>query len=322
MPLPPEGERQKLSIPADRVFQFSPSDQDFLLTQAFAMAQPRSMKWIWVLLATAALGCLGLIITQPNLFQTQSLAPSGAAKAPVPKVAASQVQTAATATYPEPPECKLTLKESLHQVEALLVGLSSAKTMDERLICVASPDSQRLALAEFFAASQNQLKVEAFRALPMPAKLMPSGHQIVLFEAKTNSAGVGTSLIRLTGPDRDSLRLDWPLLEDSHTGALTTFLKTPEARPRWISLGLKRNFGFSESKPVRDASHVFDVQGQADGVDRTVALCAKDSAFGRVIDRVVSWDELYLIRLLVSWAPVDGKQRLVLIDAEHMPGTL
>jgi hypothetical protein len=317
------GDWSPLQAAGDRAFHFGPTEHDMLFTKAFELAQPRSMTWIWVVLSIAAAVCVGLLITKPDLFDMQSHAPSSAAVTPT-KPAQSSVPpiTASMASYPEPPESKLTMNVAQAQVQTLINALSEAKTLDDRLLCIASADDNRAAVSEFFALRQNELKVEAFRPLPLPAKLLPGGHSTLLFEARTNSAGVGTSLIRLTGPSMDSLLLDWNLLQDSHTGALTAFIKNSSARPRWITLGLKRNFGFDEPKTVRDACHAFDVQGQADGSDRIIALCPKDSAFGRAIDRIVSWDELYLVRLLISWTPVEGKQRLTLIDAEHMPGTL
>lgn len=292
--------------------------------QTFITTRGRSFPWLGVVLSLVAAGGAAALVILPMLKEEEK----NTARATMPEQqiigtaleSVEPIQSTAP-QYPTPPECQVTLDETTQKVQGLLADLCQAQTQEQRLACVAYAEDQRQSMAEYFVLNPKPMVAAGFRILPAPARLLPGRHETYLFEAKTNGSARGTTLLRLTGPSVSALKLDWDLLLDSHTGALTTFIQDPVAKPRWLSLALKRSFGFSESVGVRDSCHVFDIQGTADGTDRTIALCPKDSAFGRALDRAVPWNDLYIVRLLVGWAPISGNTRLTLLDGKHMPGT-
>jgi hypothetical protein len=306
-------------------FALGPTGDEPLQSKAYELAQPRGFPWAWVLVGLTLAGCVTGLLLLPSILEGQrrTLSSEGAESAAVGQQGLPEpLQTIAVAkpAYPMPAECALGLEQSKTLLHELLVALSGAQSLEDKLRCVAKPLEKRKAMEQFFALPQNDLRVSAFRVLPVRAKLLPGRYDTFLFEARTNALGRGTSILRLTGPDASNLKIDWDLLEDSHTGALTEFMKDKSARPRWVSVGLKRNFGFEEPAEVRDMCHMYDVQGQGDGSDRVLALCPKDSAFGRALEQAVSWNDLYLVRVLVGWSPIEGSQRLTLLDAMQMPG--
>jgi hypothetical protein len=290
--------------------------------QSFIVTRGRRFPWLSLVLSLGLAGGAAALVIAPMLKESeQNTARAAMPEQQIVGTALESVEPESPIRqYPMLPECQITLDESKAKVEGLLADLCAAQTPEQRLACIANAEQLRQSMAEYFVLNPKPMGRAAFRILPAPARLLPGRHETYIFEAKTNDAEHGTTLLRLTGPSVSALKLDWELLQDSHSGALTSFLKDPVAKPRWISLAVKRSFGFSESVGIRDTCHVFDIQGTADGMDRTVALCPKDSAFGRALDRAVAWNDLYIMRVLVGWSPIAGNSRLTLLDGKQMPG--
>jgi hypothetical protein len=302
--------------------RFSPAGvmaEGAVFSHTLAQARERRLTWLWLSLGCLILAGAGLIALKPEWITGQTASLSAEAEPTWTKSHPVLLAKPAAPSLPPSPESSVGYRESAAQVNRLIQAFQTAKTTDERIACLAYGEQKRQAVGEFFASSEGQISLHAFRPLPVMVKLLPSGSESPIFEAQTHANNTGSTLLRLTGPDREHLRLDWDLLKDSHTGALAKLGKDPSAAARWISVGLTRSFGLEEAKEIREAYHVFDVQGTATG-DRTLAFAAKDSPFGRALDQAVSWEGLYIVRMLVGWTPVGGQPRLTLLEGLSMPG--
>jgi len=283
----------------------------------------RRRSIVWPLIIVMMLAGLGAVIAL--LIEQQRVA----AKVQTQKTVAEQSARPQTGPYtikaamevsPNvvlPPESKLSPWDASAQAEALLHKLTAAKTLDERVACLADGQRHRDSVESYFTALSSPLEIKDCKGFPSSVKALPSGLPMILCEVTTN---LPTSpLTRLVSSEDGSFKLDWNLLHDSISGLLTSYSKAPHADPQWISIGLRRNFGFDEPESVRQAHYVFDIQGTGDGSDRTIALAVKDSPTGRALNQAIGWNQLYIVRTLLHYATIEGRERLVIVDAELLP---
>jgi hypothetical protein len=213
------------------------------------------------------------------------------------------------------PEMLLSPAEQDQAMERLLNSVFSG-TPAERLASVANGEEYEAGLDAFFRQQSKPVILEGVRSLPVGVKVLPGGQPCTLFELKTSLNSNQTAISRLIVQADGGVKLDWPMLRDSLSGALGTYAATSDSQPAWISVGVRRTFGFDESKEVRAQYHVFDVQGSGNGVDRMVVLLNRETPSGRLLDQAIAWNELFLVRLLIHWEPVGDKPRLCIIDAD------
>ncbi len=195
---------------------------------------------------------------------------------------------------------------------------ASAGVAPERFIAESARHAD--SVQSFFQTIKAPVELQAFRTLPTAIKFLPEGQAGTLCELKTSLSSTGTAITRLLPDKNGKLLLDWPMLRDSLLSALHTFSQKPGGEPAWITLGVRRGFGYGQTTAVRNAYLFFDIQGQGDGADRTEALALKSSPTGRALERAIAWNELYMVRLLLHWQEIEGEQRIIVLDAELLPG--
>lgn len=215
-----------------------------------------------------------------------------------------------------PPESKLGFQETEVRAQALMQSLLTATDDEARLACIAFPRQHRDSLHAFFATQPERLELLALRALPASVAVMPGRYPVTLCEVRTSLPGKATAITRLVSSDDGTLKLDWPMLQDSLSSKLDDYAAKPSTKPQWLVVGLKRNFGFTLPIRVRSTHHVFDVQCSGNGTDRTLAVLPKDSPAGRAFDTTLAWSDLYIVRTLLHWSEIDGKPLLSIIDGE------
>lgn len=230
---------------------------------------------------------------------------------------------APTPEPPAPPESLLTANASAQRIDALLTALCSATTTDQRLECLADGGRARESVEEFFKKHPQPLVFNSLRPLPAKVYAMPGNYTITLCAAEAAlPEGTVWTLVRLGHDDKGETKLDWNTLQDSIDRKLANYVATPSGDPKWITLGVRRSFGFDEPADIREAHHIFDIQGLGDGSDRAVAFIPRQQPAGVSLDNTLHWDQLYMIRALVHWITLGGQQRLTILDAELIPGAV
>ena len=287
--------------------------------------QTKTSLWVSVgLVAIAIGGLLAAIISERNrsAANAQELAKSAQASIPAPLDERATVKPAikltpkdATGSAPAKSAAAV-VKDIAATGTRLLTNLFEATSSEARQACVAEGVRHSAGLDSFFSPLKGPVKLTAFHPLGTPVKALPGDETMTLCEVVTNYRTTGTAITRLLADADGSPRLDWPMLRDSLEGVLATYAAKPSPNPQWVTVGLKRNFGFGELESVRKAYFAFDIQSSGDGTDRTLALVSKSSPTGRAFDKMVSWNELYIIRCLLNWTTIEGQPRLTVLDAE------
>lgn len=242
--------------------------------------------------------------------RTQAAEPRTPAPDPMPVALPRQPST------PASPESRLSPGEAAAQIEPLLQRFFAATTLDERLACIADATNQRESVNDFFGKATSPIEVTRCHPLNIPAVLLPGGHPCVLCEVTTSYPSPGTAIVRLASDPDGTFKLHWPTLADSLQARLYHFGKDLPDSPLWVNVGIRRTFGFDEKESVRSSHFVFDIQGLGNGDDRTVALAAKDQPIGRSLDHLTNWNQLYMVRALLHCVTIEGRKRIVFLDAD------
>lgn len=277
----------------------------------------RSVVWPLVMLVIMIMAGVGtaLFLEQQRLKQTVQVQVASskpiASELPMIKAAIPVV-----ATVPLPPESKLPPLEAATMIEDLLRKLFTASNTDARLACIADASHQRKDLTAFFEQQESPIELKLCRPFPATTFSLPGGNPTTLCEIGTSLPAPGTGIARLISDPDGSLKLDWPMLKDSLTGALFHYVETKPKDPTWVTIGARRNFGFDETETVRQQHLVFDIQGLGNGADRAILLASKNQPIGRSLDQLVRWNQLYLLRALVHFETIEGQPRLVILDAD------
>jgi hypothetical protein len=277
----------------------------------------RSVVWPLIMIVTMIMAGVGTAIFLEQQRQKSAspamVATSSRVEPDFPTIKAA---IPVVAPIPLPPESKLSPLDAAAQVQGLLEKLFAATTPEARLACVADASHHKDEVTTFFAKQSSPIKVEFCRPFPATTFSIPGGHPTTLCEVGTSLAAPGTGIARLLSEADGSLRLDWPMLHDSLTGALFHFMESKPKEPMWVTIGARRNFGFDESETIRQQHLVFDIQGLGNGADRAILLASKNQPIGRSLDHLVSWNQLYLLRALVHFETLEGQPRLVILDAD------
>ena len=241
-----------------------------------------------------------------------------ASKPPAPEPAT--VEPEIRAAVPLAPENALTPVQAASQIDALLRTMAAATTIEARLDCIANGPHFRDSVEAFFKQASGPLQITQLRPLPSAVQALPGKYPVTLCVVTAVMAdGPVNGLVRLAQSPDGSLKLDWPTLNDSLLRKLTHYAKTQQTSPEWMTIGVRRNFGFEETAEVREKHFVFDIQGLGDGSDHMFAVVPKDNAVGRSLDDTLSWNQLYIVRALVHWTTAGDRPRITLLDAELVP---
>jgi hypothetical protein len=246
-------------------------------------------------------------VNQQLIAQSEAATQSNIAKAVVKRAIIPGAGPAAA-----PPS--LSPLDTQPKIEGLMSRLFGSTDIEARLQTIAQSERHRSSVQSFFK-EHPALAYDGVQALPTNIRTLPGGHYMTLCEIKVKGNNKATAITRLL-PEGGDFKIDWLMMADSLGGRLATYGKAPDSQPQWITLGVRRNFGFDEPEKVRADNFVFDIQGTGNGADRTLALLPKNSPTGRVLDREISWNELYIVRVLLNWTSIEGQQRLCILDAE------
>ena len=211
---------------------------------------------------------------------------------------------------PAPRECMLSSAQSEAIARPLVERLFAAATDADRLACVAFPSKNADSVADFFGRHRD-IHLKALNGITKLVLCLPA-----TASQPTSLSNDTSGILRLITSNDGELKLDWPLLHDSLDGSFAAYQKQkPDALPQWISLGLRRNYGFGEAPELREVNSFFDMQGYGNGVDKAVVQVVKNSSTGRAMDQGLAWGELFIVRVLVGWQTFNGVPRLTVINA-------
>ncbi len=285
----------------------------------------RRVPWIWVMaggVIVALIVTISMERTRANAAMARLALEARAEAKPAPPAVPGLTQledgTVAKAvpvgSEPLPREMKMSPAESEAVARPLLDRLFNAASNDERLACIAAPRRQAERLKTFFA-QHGRVEIKAVTEITKPVRCLPATAPQPLFEVLTSLSTDSSGIMRLTTDEGGALKLDWQLLCDSLEGRFAAFQKQPAASAQWISLGLRRNFGFEQPAADRAAYYIFDVQGYGNGADHAMVQVLKDSPTGRAINGALAWDELYIVRLLLDWQTINGSPHITIANA-------
>lgn len=320
-PMKPSGQAKLAPWPG-----MAPQFVDSGSADDFIPKPSRSFVWpliglISVLLIAAV---MALVVRNQNLTDTVSRMSSGQSET-INRAGVdldSPTIKPAIVTEPTPParpESLLTPKQTEEKIKALAETLFTASTNEERVACIADAKHQRQSLEDYFSKLSEPHELKTVRALTNTVRCLPLGQPAIVCLVETRQSTHGPAITRLISEEDGAFKLDWPMLSDSLQATLSNYSKTPHTEPQWTTIGIRRNFGFDEKESVRQTQHVFDIQGLGNGSDRTFALAAKDSPIGRMLDKTIAWNELFIVRVLLHYVNVDDQPRLSIIDTEAMP---
>ena len=282
----------------------------------------RRMPWGWLLASVIVLGLIGTIVIErkrANEAMAKLAGETIATKAPAPADGPGEGGTIVKALpvdeKPDPRECRLTPEMTEPVLRPLVEQLFAATTDADRLACIDSADKNADSVKDFFAR-HGAVKLKTLAAVSKLVLCLPNKLPQPVFDVTTSISDQASGIVRLT-TDRDGkLKLDWLLLRDSLDGAFAACQKLPtDAPPRWISLGLRRSYGFGEAPELRETNLFFDMQGYGNGLDKALVQVVKNSSTGRSMDQLLGWGDLYVVRALIGWQVYNGVPRLTIINA-------
>lgn len=283
----------------------------------------RKIPWGWLLVSLILLGLIGTIVIErkrANEAIGKLARETVVAKADAPMAGPEDSGTIAKALpveeqKPDPRECKLTPEMTEPILRPLVEKLFAATTDEDRLACIDSADKNAEGVKDFFAR-HGTVRLKALAPVSKPVLCLPNKLPQPVFDITTSISDHASGIVRLT-TDRDGqLKLDWLLLHDSLDGAFAACQKLPpDAPPRWISLGLRRSYGFGEAPELRETNLFFDMQGYGNGLDKALVQVVKNSSTGRSMDQLLGWGDLYVLRALIGWQVFNGVPRLTIVNA-------
>ncbi len=201
--------------------------------------------------------------------------------------------------------------------KALVGELFAADTPERRAACIHDAGKFSSEIETLFGSQ----KIEARLLAPIPGMplMLPGGQPVPLFKLLTSTCANG-ALVRLeTGAD-GKRRIFWPLLFETHSVALTTFMKQPAAEAAWFYVGVRPSHGLDIAADLRSKYITFDVQISAVSDPHFVACVERDTPLGRFMDRESEWGKSYLTRLLVRKLDIQSEALcLQVIDCEGAP---
>lgn len=235
-----------------------------------------------------------------------------ASSLPTPQAITPPVQAIPPAVPAREIDLKLLTSKGPAVLKAFFTGDATT-----RADCIVEANRYDSMIEPFFSSRSAPVQFESMRPLDAPVISLPGGEFSTLCAVKTSLPACG--ITRFVAAADGSLKLDWPTLRDSLEGRLASYAKAPTDEPVWMMLGLRRNSGFNESDEVTRHYLVLDIQSQGDGSDHTIVLAMKNSPTGRALESKIGWNQLYLVRVLLSWQPIEGRPRLSVLDAELLP---
>ena len=300
------------------------ADNETALEKWQASGRRRGIPWRWLL---ATLVIVGLIVTlvlerkNTNAVMSRLAIEARAAEAQAKSAAVVDPSEGTIAKAipvdekPTPRECMLSSAQSEAIARPLVERLFAATTDADRLACVAFPSKNADSVADFFTRHRD-IHLKALNGITKLVLCLPATSPQPIFDITTSLSNDTSGILRLITSNDGELKLDWPLLHDSLDGSFAAYQKQkPDALPQWISLGLRRNYGFGEAPELREVNSFFDMQGYGNGVDKAVVQVVKNSSTGRAMDQGLAWGELFIVRVLVGWQTFNGVPRLTVINA-------
>ena len=270
----------------------------------------RSQRHLIILGGLVLVGVLVALFLRRGDEHTLAVIKASTLPAPQAKTPSAQV------LLPAVPAPVIDFKSLTSKGSAVLKAFFAGE-VTARADCIVEANRYASLIEPFFSSLPAPVQFESMRPLDAPVICLPGGESSTLCAVKTSLPACG--ITRFVAAADGSLKLDWPTLRDSLEGRLASYAKDPTDEPAWMMLGLRRNSGFNESDEVTRNFLVLDIQGQGDGSDHTIVLAMKNSPTGRALESKISWNQLYLVRVLLSWQQIEGRPRLAVLDAELLP---
>ncbi len=204
--------------------------------------------------------------------------------------------------------------------KALVTELFAAETAERRAACIQDAAKCRAEIeAQFGTAGGKKTELRMLPRFSSMPQTLPGGQPVPLFKLVTSVCTNG-ALIRLNMGADGKRRINWPLLFETHTAALATFLKQPAGEAAWFHVGLRPSHGLDIAAELRPKYITFDVQVSAGSEPHFVACVVRDSPLGRFMERESEWGKSYLARLLVRRLDIKSEAPcLLVIDCEGAP---
>ncbi|WP_395736142.1 hypothetical protein [Prosthecobacter sp.] len=278
----------------------------------------RTSPWrnAFIILAFAVV-CCGALWLWWDSVGGPAASPAPGATPPAPTMAAQKTQVSpqpqiARAVIPEPDVAAFSA-----DAKALVTELFAVDTPERRAACIHEAGKYGAEIEALFGPSAVP-KIESRLLAPIAGAplTLPGSQPTPLFKLVTSSCATGALLRLETGAD-GRRRISWPLLIETHSAALATYLKLPAADAAWFHMGLRPTHGLDIAAELRSKYITFDVQVSAGGVPHFVACVERDSPLGRFLDRETEWGRAYLARLLVRRLDIKADAPcLLVIDCE------
>jgi len=204
--------------------------------------------------------------------------------------------------------------------KALITELFAADTVERRAACIHEAAKYSAEIeAQFGAAGDKKTELRLLSRIPGMPQTLPGGQPVPLFKLVTSACANG-ALIRLEMGSDGKRRISWPLLNETHVGALANFLKQPAGESAWFHVGLRPSHGLDIAAELRPRYITFDVQVSAGSDPHFVACVERDTPLGRFMNRESEWGKSYLARLLVRRLDIQSDAPcLLVIDCEGAP---
>ena len=206
------------------------------------------------------------------------------------------------------------------EVKILVAELFAADSPERRAACIHEAGKFGDQIEEQFGrtgAQKTELRQLSF--IPGMPLMLPGGQAIPLFKMVTSACTKG-ALIRLEAGADGKRRISWPLLYETHSAALVSFMQQPAAEAAWLHVGLRPSHGLDIAAAQRPKYITFDIQVSAASDPHFVACVGRDTPLGRFMDRETEWGKSYIARLLVRKLDIQSDAScLVVIDCEGAP---
>jgi hypothetical protein len=293
----------------------APPQPDEFITPPHLRTSPWRSAFIMLAFTVVCGGAVWLWRDHGNALATRP----GAAAPPVP----TEVRKAQVIPKAAPPRVMAPLPdvEAISaDVTTLVSELFAADTPERRAACIHDAGKFSTEIeAQFGATGAQKPELRLLVRIPGMPLTLPGGQPVLLFKLVTSACANG-ALVRLeTGAD-GKRRIFWPLLFETHSAALITFMKQPAAEAAWFHIGMRPSHGLDIESELRSKYITFDVQVSAVSDPHFVACVERDTPLGRYMDRESEWGKSYLTRLLVRKLDIQSDAPcLLVIDCEGAP---
>lgn len=238
--------------------------------------------------------------------------------APPPSVPPAPTEPAPPPATDSPSSSLLTSGEAAEKIlrtQELFATLQTAPTLEEKLKWIENGEAHRDEVAKFLASHADGLRIKTMDPNVGLFQELPSGDEVKLLVATTNSCPNG-AMVRLHSHEGRDL-LDWPLFAQTHELDFEVFVtRGRAATPRWFTLLCARSRSSGLEGPAREGHLALRAQGALSAKGEALIHVQRDSEAGRLLESRMTWGRVYLIRVELERLEINGKPTLMVVDCE------